>query len=214
MPIYLSAIRSRLLLRLHGLNNAFERHLVVRKLTFRTDRFAIQEGLISQLWQSWNLFCRDVVIASSQGALTTGGASTSSIYAHLSDSELAFVARKYSRREPVSTFAPLGKHLEPTWGDFSKLNLIISGLRSTNDSKLLTSFGVAVSINDLQLCRNACAHLNKDSVAKIGSSRVRYNETAFSHPSDFMFWIAPTTGDFVWRYWLEEMELISEFAVE
>ncbi|WP_227518007.1 hypothetical protein, partial [Klebsiella variicola] len=34
--------------------------------------------------------------------------------------------------------------------------------------------------------------------------------TKFRHPSDTMFWIDPQTNDYLWKSWIEEIELISE----
>lgn len=214
MQISLEAIRTRFLRRIERIDRAFNRHLIEPKFSLQIDRSALQEGLVSHLWQYWCMFCRDAVVASAQGALTSGGATTTSPYAGLTESEIAYISRKLSRNEPVGKIVSLaGSHLEPTWGDTKKLNLILSGVDSSNKPSLLTAFGIATSIADLQTCRNACAHLNVENLQKIKEARVRYNETSFRHPSELMFWVVPTTSDFVWRSWVDEMEVISEFAI-
>lgn len=214
MPTSLNKIRAKFLRRLQVVDSAFERHLVTPVVKLRADRYALQEGLISHLWQYWNIFCRELVLASTQGALTKAGALTTSPYSANTEAEVAYVARKLSRRENIGTIRALsGSHLEPTWGDVAKLNLISAGIGSTNHYTLLTAFGVASSIQDLQLCRNACAHLNAENRIRVHSASVRYIQSGFTHPSDLMFWAVPSTRDFAWRAWIEEMEIISDYAI-
>src|SRR3546814_8226481 len=69
-----------------------------------------------------------------------------------------------------------GSHLEPTWGDLTKANLIVTGIESTNQVQLLTAFGGGFAIKDLQLCRNASAHLTKDLLRDVNAAKVRYRD--------------------------------------
>lgn len=195
------------------LDSVFDRHAIegVRR---RTERSALQEGLVSSLWQSWCAFCRDAVLASAQGTTTRGGALVTSPLVGRHELEICFVARELAFRRSVTTIRPLpGRHLEPTWGDLAKLNLIVSGIAFTNQSQLLSAFGVALALADLQICRNASAHLNIDTIATIRATRVRYQDTRFVHPSDVIFWIDPHTRDYVWKTWVDEMIAVSDLAV-
>lgn len=127
--------------------------------------------------------------------------------------EIAYIARALAQRQNVGTIRPLsGSHLEPTWGDLAKVNLIAAGLQTSNQNSLLTGFGVSVRISDLQTCRNASAHLNSDRIGDVRAARVRYTNTRFAHPSDMMFWIDPGTQDYLWRSWLDEMDAVSRLA--
>lgn len=128
--------------------------------------------------------------------------------------EIAFVAKELSQRRQVSAVRSLqGSHLEPTWGDLSKANLIVAGINSTNQQPLLRALGAALTIKDLQLCRNASAHLNKDRLAEINRAKVRYSETKLAHPSDMIFWVDPATKYYLWKTWVEEMELVAKYAI-
>ncbi len=214
MPTSLDGIRAKFLGRLSVVDSAFERHLASARGGFRSDKFALQEGIISQLWQYWCAFCRDTVVASTKGAATRSGNQTSSPYAGNSDSEIAFIAKQLANRQNITNIRPLsGSHLEPTWGDVNKLGLILSGIGCSNGRTMASAFGAGTLILDLQICRNACAHLNSQNINIINSVRTRYNSTNFQHPSDIMFWIDPATSDFVWRSWICEMDIISDLAV-
>src|SRR3546814_13626681 len=101
-----------------------------------------------------------------------------------------------------------GSHLEPTWGDLTKANLIVTGIESTNQAQLLTAFGGGFAIKDLQLCRNASAHLTKDLLRDVNAAKVRYSETRAAHPSDLMFWVDRATKAFMWKMCPAEILLI------
>lgn len=90
MTISLDETRQRLAIRLAIVNGGFERLLVARSSGFRIDRFALQEGLVSQLWQAWGIFCRQTIMVSAVGGVTASGQMTTSRFAGLSESQIAF----------------------------------------------------------------------------------------------------------------------------
>lgn len=213
MPTSLEAIRDKLIARARTLDVAFERHALSPVCRMRTDRFALQEGLVSSLWQAWCSFCRETVIGSARGITTRSGVATSP-FAGRAEMEIAYVAKEFAQRRKVVTVKALSAiYLEPTWGDLSKINLIITGIGSSNQSYLASAFGIGMAILDLQLCRNASAHLNNGTMAAVTAARVKYSQTKFSHPSDIMFWIDPLTKDYLWKTWIEEIENISNLAI-
>ena len=129
--------------------------------------------------------------------------------------EIAYAARQLARNQPIGSIRPLAANrLEPTWGDLNLINRIVQGLAPSNIGNLLGAFGTSARIQDLQLCRNACAHLTAEMIQKVLAARVRYNSTGVSHPSTLMLWVDPNTNDFVWISWLDEMRLVAQFAVE
>lgn len=215
MPISLTRNQRRLLSRLKTLDSAFDRHIVLRSFRRRIDRASLQEGLISTLWQSWCAYCRSTLVGSVQGAMTKNGVLTTSVYSQRSESEITFVAKQFAQGNNVNTIRALsGSHLEPTWGDPSKLNLMILGLQPSNHGTLITAFSACSSLNDLQMCRNANAHLNIDRLIDVNLARVRYLQTDYAHPSDVMQWIDPATNDYLWKSWIDEMMLISSISVQ
>lgn len=128
--------------------------------------------------------------------------------------EIAFVARELSQKRPVTVVKMLpARYLEPTWGDLAKVNLIATGIGSSNAGQLISAFGAGIAIRDLQMCRNASAHLNLETIAAVNSAKVRYSQTKFVHPSDVMFWIDPATKDYLWKTWIDEINVLSDLAV-
>lgn len=213
MATSLEAIRRKLVVRMRTLDAAFDRHALTPTCKKRTDRFALQQGLVATLWQVWCAFCRATIIGSARGIQKNSGHVTSP-YAGRSDMEIAYVAKRLANKRTVTVVKELtGMHLEPNWGDLSKVNLIVTGIGSTNGGQLASAFGTGTAILDLQLCRNASAHLNKEGIADMSTARVRYSQTAFVHPSDAIFWIDPSTKDYLWKTWIEEIDVISDLAV-
>ena len=214
MPTTLKNIRSRFKSRLATLDSAFDRRVVTSHISRRVDRSALQEGLVSSLWQAWCAFCREIIIASASGATTANGTSTTSALAGRPEAEIAFAAMQLARSQSIRNIHPIaGSHLEPTWGDLNKFTLIVTGLSPTNQNQLLTALGVCILLRDLQLCRNSNAHISADRIREIRAASVRYLQPKFDHPSDLIFWIDPSTQDYVWKTWIDEAEVFSDFAV-
>lgn len=213
MPILLENVRRKLILRIGVVNGAFNRLVSNRHHRVRIDRFVLQEGLVSHLWQAWGIFCRETVISSAQGCQTASGAMTASPYSGRSESELAFVAKQIANGNRVTIIRSLPSHAEPTWGDISKLAIISAGLNTSNSGNLLAGFGTPITLKDLQTCRNAGAHITRDRFIDIRAAGVRYLSNQFQHPSDMIFWEDPVTRDFLWRSWIDEMEFASSQVI-
>jgi len=214
MTTSLESIQRKLYRRLNVLDNGFERQLLDPVAKYRIDKFAIQEGYISALWQAWSNFCRELLIASVQGAITKSGETTTSPHAQRDEMEIAFVAKQLSNQHAVNAIRPLvGNYQEHTWGDLRKMNLVTSQIGCSNASLILTALSACLRVEDLQLCRNASAHISKSTLQMVKASKVRYLETNLRHPSDMMYWVDPNSQDFLWKSWVEEMELAAEFAI-
>lgn len=214
MPISLEALRGKLQRRLLVLDSGFDRHVVDPVAILRADKFALQEGYVSALWQAWCNFCRELLIQSTKGAVTSSGTTTTSPHIALSEREIAYVAKRLSNNLAINSIRPLiGSHQEHTWGDLSKLNLVASNIGCSNAASILASLSACLRIEDLQLCRNASAHIAKSTLQDVRQSMVRYQNTSFKHPSDMIIWVDPSSSDFLWKSWIDEIELAADFAI-
>lgn len=214
MTTSLNISYTKLISRTDYLNKAFERHALKLSSGRKIDTFALQEGLVSALWQTWCHYCRDVILSSVKGTITLSGQLTTCIHSGLSDLEISYVARQLSNNNPVGTVRALnGSYQEPTWGDSNKLNRIANGIGTSNSVHLVSAFSACVSLKDLQLCRNASAHITSDNIQRLNSAKIRYVETKLQHPSDLIFWIDPVTRNYLWKSWVNEMLLIGNLAI-
>ena len=213
MPISLNKSQGRLLSRLAIVESALIRQSNISKQRW-VDRQAMQEGLVSILWQTWSSFAREVIIQSSKGATTTAGISTSSAFQALSLDQILYVGARAAKKQAYNSPSTLkGSHQEPTWGDFNKSGLAIQALQPSNSQQLSSGLGSPTSIIDLQLCRNASAHVSNDNLAAVRSATARYLPLRNDHPSDMCFWIEPTTEEFLFKVWIGEMRSASALAI-
>ena len=214
MQVLLDSCRKRFCARIKIVASALRRSSLSRGAKRRIDRYSQNEGLVSSLWQMWSSFSRSAVLLSAGGAITASGDLTTSAFAHLQESQLLFVCRAAAFGQPVTSIRSLrGSYLEPSWGDAQKINRIVNRIRPTNANNLLTGFGLRSTSVDLQVVRNACAHMSSDNLEKIRQLQTRYADTRFSHPSDALFWTDPITGFEAWEVWIDELAASASAAV-
>ncbi|WP_157950416.1 hypothetical protein [Pannonibacter carbonis] len=214
MPTSLEITQKKFHSRVRTLDAGFDRHVYSSKLTYRLDKLALQEGYISSLWQVWCKFCRDLLVQSAQGAITKAGNLTTSPYVGRQEMEIAYIAQRLSKGEQIKKIHSLsGSHLEHTWGDVVKMHLVTSSIGCSNDKVILSALSVCQRIKDLQICRNSSAHINATTLQAIRGTRVRYLDSKFHHPTDMMYWTDPNTRDFLWKSWIDEMEIFSMISI-
>ena len=104
---------------------------------------------------------------------------------------------------------------EPTWGDQTKILDSINALRPKNCSSLISAFGLSLrGPKDLQIIRNACAHLNGDSLALVRQIRIYYLSPFLNHPSDLAWQQENKRRQTAFYLWLEDLKLIAEQATK
>lgn len=201
--------------RLSILDNAHRRLSLRRHRIRKIDRFSAQMGLVSTLWQVWNDASRSIILSSVKGAILASGAEVSSEFSGFSTGQIRFAAMKFARNEQVDQLKEIaGDHVEPTWGDLDKASRIVSRFRPTNSSQLLSAFGSMNLVKDLQITRNACAHISIARLQEIYELGVRYDGDKPLHPSDVIYLIDPNTKDFSWYSWTDEIRAFACYAVE
>lgn len=213
MPTSLEALRNKLNGQIKTLDSAFARHLALGNNIRRVDRNAAREGYISALWQAWNRFVRAVVIESVRGAVKADGSVTTSLYSAHAENEIAYVAKQLALSKGVGTIRALPFYSEPTWGDISKAIQIVARINVSNSSQILSALAIPTSVNDLQTCRNACAHFRLEQINQLKLARVRYINTQLIHPSDAATWIDPTSGRYLWTLWTDDILLAAQQVI-
>ena len=208
----LSILNSKLNKRLDYLTEGFKRAKASRHVDSRFDQVMKLEGLTSSLWQSWCGFLRSSILQSAIGAHTANGEITTSPFNHLSLDQLRAVSSKFARNQPLpNIILPIsGFHQEPTWVDIGKATKIVNGIAPSNKSTILTGIGIVTSGKDVQVVRNAIAHLSSDRIADIKALQLRYLYTSFRHPTDVVFWKEPMTSVDAWAAWIDDYRASAE----
>ena len=169
-------------------------------------------SLLLDIWQGWCDFCRTVVISSCQGTTTRTGTSISSrTTAPNTWQRIGYEALCASKRKSSSPGKALRfRRHEPTWGDLSVLLRAIPALSPANSATLLSGFGLSLhGPKHLQIIRNACAHLNWETMLGIRSLAVFYIGTRIEHPCDIMWWLEPASKSDAVFCWLDDLEIIA-----
>lgn len=209
---HLQSIFDRFLRRLDALENLFSDWAADAPSRLQEKDLLFLEGLISNLWQHWSLFCRRVVFASALGCITRNGITISSCVNPQKwerVSYLAWRAKSNGSVQPLSINNDLKK--EPTWGDVIKIQSIISALALNNRSHLDSCFGsITRGPAHLQIIRNATAHRNFQTFNDVKNLGVYYVARPIRHPAETVIWSEPKSKDYAFIVWVDEMRIIAD----
>lgn len=182
------------------------------------DRNALTEYLISETWQAWNLFAKEIIIKSVQGCIARDGggvvlrSNASNDYLRICYEASCYAKNKSVNATGHSHFMHYHGH---TWGDTSKIIVVINGLLPTNKSRLLSGFGAMTHMRDIQLVRNACAHKTNEVISDLKSTLIaKYNSLTIKHPSDYAFASTLASNDIAYFVWVNEMKNTALYITE
>jgi hypothetical protein len=157
------------------------------------------EGLLSKVWQSWNSFCRGCVVKSCTGTVNAAGIAIKKLPDALTEAHVSAAAIRAKRRSPPywgATNTVLRS--EPTWGDTDVLVTVLTGLQPANSPQMLAAFSSAhARAKALQIIRNGAAHNHHQNLAEIQMLSSSYSAFPIVHPTHAMFWIDPSSNDFL-----------------
>lgn len=214
--MFLKAHESRLELRLERFEQHFLEFVSAHKLNkFSEKDMQYLEGLTSCVWQCWSRFCRNVVIDSSIGATTASGAILAPCVTPVMWTRVSYVAQMAAaKKTPKASLTNSTLRFEPTWGDVAKLVNIVNALAPNNAATLLGGFGsVARGPRHVQLIRNAAAHRNSQTLTEVHGLMTFYTAKTVRHPLEALFWIDPTSKDFLFMACIDDMRLIAQNVV-
>ena len=87
---------------------------------------------------------------------------------------------------------------EPTWGDTDVLATLLTRLQPTNSPQLLAAFSTAHSwAKAVQVIRNGAAHNHHQNLAEIQHLSSSYVAFSIGHATHALFWVEPTSQDFL-----------------
>jgi hypothetical protein len=174
------------------------------------------EGLLSRVWQAWCSFARSCVINSCVGSTSAYGAAIQALSDAKSEAHVSAAAIRAKNRENPPYWGPTNTVLrvEPTWGDVDILHKILTKLRPNNHVQLLAAFSsISSSAKALQLIRNGAAHHNAQTLSEIRNLQSSYVVFRISHPTHALFWIEPSTSDFLVTFAIDELKIAAQAAI-
>lgn len=178
----------------------------------------LTESLMSDIWQTWCLYCRNVAHTSCRGGECLDGAIIAKRLS-INDNTWERIGYEAKSRKNISGAKVNGHNgflmrYEPTWGDLNVMLDVIQAIGTVNKNQLLTAFGMGLtSINHLQKARNACAHKNVETISELSNEMVIYYSIShLKKPSDLAWSFLRGSHTFAFYNWLFEMRIIAMHA--
>lgn len=170
--------------------------------------------VVFDIWQQWNNFCREIVLLSCCGTLTKSGRRVSKRVADNSWNRIAYEVKEYAGSRIPGQFSKINyRRHEPTWGDINVLLKSLPRLNPSNLGDLINGFGVSLSgPKHLQIVRNACAHLNAESMDDVKRISISYVGKSIKHPVDIMWWVEPANRSDAIFCWISDLEVIADLV--
>ena len=124
--------------------------LIAKKTTISTWEYNyLTEVLMSDIWQSWSNFCRELFFSSCRGTIARDGTIIPKRVGDLSWQRLGYEAKKASSGHACTSQGHLGFFIryEPTWGDIDVFIKIVQVLLPANASRLISIYGSFTNLN-------------------------------------------------------------------
>lgn len=195
------------------LHLSFFRHFAATRPTLSSSAdFTLEdecalEGHLSRVWQAWCGFCRWCVCESCLGTTDGNGVSIVPHPEAISEHHVSSAAKRAKEgKTPSWRGANVLLRQEPTWGDTDVLATIVQRIQPSNSAQLLPAISSAhQSAKAIQRIRNASAHLNSQSLSDISSLQISYIAFSAAHPVHALYWIEPSSQDFLIASAIEEL---------
>ncbi len=171
-------------------------------------------SLISELWQVWCDFCREIIILSCNGTYNRDGSPVTGRSGDNTLQRIAYEFKEYAQnRIPKPSKVTTFSWQQPTWGDIDKFLIVIRSLGIANVVTLTDAFGSSLQApRHLQIVRNACQHLNTDNFNKVKGLLPFYLASPINHPFELIWLSYPTSQSAAIFDWIDELEWIADFA--
>jgi len=202
-------------LQLGRCEHAFKDALIITGLRAREKRIHLLEGALSDAWQAYCSFVRQLVLRSCTGCSTANGVIHAASISPSRWERASYIAIRAKQGKPIHP-GQVNSFLwkEPTWGDANSIVNIISALNPGNATTLITHLsGGLTGPKHCQTVRNACAHRNHQTKSEVSNLAAAYIATRIRHPTDAMTWRDPTSSQLAFLSWLDDMRTIAEGVV-
>lgn len=173
------------------------------------------EVLISDMWQSWCHFTRELIFSSCRGTLARDGTGISERSGNNEWKRLGYEASRNLRSQALTANGHNNFRIrhEPTWGDLDNISAIVSGLAPHNMNTIISAYGSFYKLKDMQMVRNACAHKNVETLMSLNPLATRYHIGTLKNATQVAWSIGRgTTNELAIEQWLFEMNMIADLS--
>ena len=170
-------------------------------------------GIINYMWHAWISFWRHYWLAHIIGGCVSSGIRVQGIRPTLTVGEalahMRVLANRPLNRRGRPVQALNGSHEEITWGDLRIIQDVASSLSGTFaplNSVLAAASLHGLSVEHLQIVRNAHVHPSKSSVARIQQiSRFYIVPATCSRPSEIIYSTEMSSGKQAFVHWIDSL---------
>jgi len=173
------------------------------------------EGILSQTWQAWCLFCRQTLVGVGIGHRTRSGIAFPAVVSPATWERVSYVSKQARNGRPIrSGIANNLLRREPTWGDLNVIHRVLNELGSQRASQLQSMFGsIPQDPLHIQTVRNAAAHLNAQTLAEVQALRVSYDKTEnLRHPLDATLWRSVRNKQYAYYDWVDQLRIVADLV--
>lgn len=194
---------------------AAQKHGITASTHFSTVDECLLEGLLSRVWQAWGGFCRSCIIHSCLGTNNAAGVVIPGLPDAITLEHVSGAAiRAKNAKSPYWPFPNGLLRYEPTWGDLGVLSKLITRLLPTNHAQMLAAFSSGSShVKAVQLIRNCAAHNHVQNFQEVRELHPSYIVFPITHPTHALFWVVPSSSDFLITHSIDGMKEMALTAV-
>ncbi|SPJ33453.1 hypothetical protein [Kushneria phyllosphaerae] len=170
----------------------------------------LSEALLSDAWQGWCLFSKDLIFNSYRGCFARDGSCVKPLVRPDYKYSRVCYEAKQCGSNPQSKIKENGHlkflpHQEPTWGSLDFILNTVYGMGVDNSEYLASVFGSFPHLRMIQEVRNACAHKNGNIIRKLENYKTKYSIREVAHPVDYMWGREKKGRLLAFEVWLDLM---------
>ena len=191
-------------------------HLYTHKQNYSDWEFRfITDSLLSEIWQSWCLFNRILLLKSIRGAKAREGSVIIGLHRDNSWNKILYEISHNLKNRTITNTGHVNFKIrfEPTWGDVSVMLRAIQYMAPNNQATLLSAYGMPFDgIKHMQQVRNSAAHKNIETMSEIKSLSMYYNSPEINSPMDVVWACKHQENTLAIEQWLYDINLIADLA--
>ncbi|WP_009630548.1 hypothetical protein [Synechocystis sp. PCC 7509] len=172
-------------------------------------KFIVATGLLNHIWQNWNQFWRAYWLAHMIGGRDLKNNQIIPLFSNLSEPQALYhLLTLIGKKTRGSTGSVMASYQEATWGDIKiiqDLALALSSTRNSVSNVLNAASLFSLTIEHIQIIRNAQIHISKSNMNKLTSVVPYYLISKPKYPYDIIEAKELSSGKTAINAWVENM---------
>lgn len=175
----------------------------------------LTETLLSEIWQTWCLFSRVLLLKSLRGCRARNGDFIIGRVGENSWERVCYEAVNFIKNRKITDEGHKNFKMkyELTWGDVDVFIKAVNYFSPSNKSALLSSYGLPFEgVKHIQKVRNSCAHKNIENMNELARLSTYYDFYRLSSPIDIVWTLKRGGNLLAIESWIDELNIIAKNA--